>query len=170
MTAFVTLPHSPAKRAMKALLFRPFFLRAVGRWLRVGLGCLSGLVLFACPVYPTGNCYDNRDGCGEGRTCDLRSGRCVSVEKNAPSGARCVSPAECSSGAQTCGEDGRCHLGSCALHGCVDGFTCTIVDDAPTCLGPDAGTPSTEVEASPSPQPSASSGRSAPDAGPDGSM
>ncbi len=89
-------------------------------------------VLLGCPMYGSTDCRDDRRACAAGLTCDLRTGLCVTVERSA-AGERCDAPEQCAEGT-TCGDDGRCHSGSCALHECVTGYQCEVVDGGHTCV------------------------------------
>ena len=95
-------------------------------------------LLLGCPLYDE-DCSDGQD-CAEGFRCDGQ--RCVPLPPLLPT---CVSPEQCGV-AETCAPDAVCRPGSCDYHGCVTGYTCSIVDGVHACvaagavMGQDAGT------------------------------
>ncbi len=107
------------------------YTRAVprGPMARSNAGSLSGgaivalwcFVLFGCSHdSSTMTCYRNSD-CGVGYECNTATGVCERAE------ASCARPSDCAlEHNETCGEDGRCAIGSCRLLGCVSGFLCAI--------------------------------------------
>jgi hypothetical protein len=112
---------------------------------------LAAAIVQGCPVYE--DYCDSRSDCAPGYRCNAYTGDCE-LASYGP-GPACTAPTECGPG-ETCGQSGECLPGSCVFHGCVRGYTCSIVDGLHTCSessaggGPvatDAGTP---TDASPS--------------------
>jgi hypothetical protein len=96
--------------------------------LRWGWPLVAAAVLQGCPVYD--DYCNNRSDCAPGFECNVYSGNCELVT-NEP-GLSCVSPSGCGPG-ETCGQAGECRTGSCVFHGCVSGYTCSVVDGIHTC-------------------------------------
>jgi len=90
--------------------------------------------LLGCPLYDE-DCSDGA-GCAHGFQCDRFSQRCVAIVE-VPT---CSRPEQCAA-AETCTPDFVCRPGSCDFYGCVDGFTCGVVEGAHACVpsGQDAG-------------------------------
>jgi len=88
---------------------------------------LLGSSLLGCP-------RSDQD-CSDGRGC-------ASVESPA-----CSRPEQCLI-AETCTPDFVCRPGSCDFYGCVDGFTCGVVDGAHACV-PSAGSAGVGAMAAP---------------------
>lgn len=96
------------------------------------------LGLSACSNSQPAGCRSYSD-CAFGYACDYWSGQCV---PEAPD-SECSSPEDCRRG-ETCGMSGFCQSGSCAVHDCVTGFECAIVDGIFACVAAgssDAGAP-----------------------------
>jgi hypothetical protein len=95
---------------------------------------LLGTSLLGCPLYDE-DCSDGV-GCARGFQCDRFSQRCAPIVE-VPT---CSRPEQCAA-AETCTPDFACRPGSCDFYGCVDGFTCGVVDGAHACvpLTSDAG-------------------------------
>lgn len=95
-------------------------------------------LLLGCPLYDE-DCSGGQE-CAAGFRCDGYSQRCVAV----PTLPECLSPEECGA-SETCTPNAVCRPGSCDYHGCVAGYTCSIVDGVHACvaagssLGQDAG-------------------------------
>jgi hypothetical protein len=92
--------------------------------------------LLGCPLYDE-DCSNGQD-CAGGFTCDRYRERCVPIA-TVPV---CDRPEQCGA-SETCTPDAVCRPGSCDYHGCVAGYTCSIVAGAhacvPSALGHDAG-------------------------------
>src|SRR5512138_2307194 len=86
-------------------------------------------LLLGCPLYDE-DCTDGQD-CAAGFACDHYSQRCVPL----PTVPACARPEECGA-SETCTPDGVCRPGSCDYHGCVAGYTCSIVDGVHACIAP----------------------------------
>ena len=101
-------------------------------------------LLLGCPLYDE-ECSGGQD-CAAGFFCDGYRQRCVLL----PTIASCVRPEDCGA-AETCAPDGECRPGSCDYHGCVAGYTCSIVDGAHACVAAgstgDAGAAPDEADA-----------------------
>jgi len=95
---------------------------------------LFGASLLGCPLYDE-DCTGGQ-GCARGFQCDRFSRRCVAILEE----PTCSRPEQCAA-AETCTPDLVCRPGSCDFYGCVDGFTCGVVEGAHACvpLGQDAG-------------------------------
>ncbi len=92
----------------------------------------AALLLSGCPAYGPEDCVSDRGVCGPDYSCDIRTGACVKIRREA-SGRECTSPAECSAG-QTCAKSGECVAGSCAVVSCVDGYRCELGDGGHICI------------------------------------
>ena len=96
------------------------------------------VLLLGCPLYDE-DCSGGQE-CAEGFRCEGYTQRCVPL----PTVLACVRPEDCGS-SETCTPDAVCRPGSCDYHGCVAGYTCSIVDGVHACvaagstLGQDAG-------------------------------
>jgi hypothetical protein len=108
---------------------------------------LSFALLLGCPLYDE-DCSGGQD-CAAGFACDSYRQRCVPL----PTVSSCARPEECGA-SETCTPDGVCRPGSCDYHGCVAGYTCSIVEGVHTCAasgasatGQDAGTTPDEGDA-----------------------
>jgi hypothetical protein len=139
---------------------------------------LSFALLLGCPLYDE-DCSGGQ-GCAAGFVCDGYRQRCVAL----PTLPSCVRPEECGA-SETCAPDGACRPGSCDYHGCVAGYTCSIVDGVHACVGsamgqdagasPDEGdaaaisdaSPGNDAAATPDTPDSSSSDSSSPDASSD---
>jgi hypothetical protein len=108
-----------------------------------------GLLAQGCPVYE--DYCDSRADCAPGFRCNVYTGDCE-LASFGP-GPACNAPRDCGPG-ETCAQSGECLPGSCVFHGCVSGYTCSVVDGLHTCAprsqtgGPgatDAGEPSGEA-------------------------
>jgi hypothetical protein len=145
-----------------------------------GAALLTAFVLPGCPVYPEERgCFSHED-CPSGYACHA-AGYCVLPGGQAGTGFadRCDDPKDCRVN-ETCGRDGRCHVGDCTFQsiGCVSGFECRAVDRVWTCT-PSGGTGGTGgaggssgyggVDASPDVNPAGSGGTGPDGAVPDGS-
>ncbi|HEU4577437.1 MAG TPA: hypothetical protein VFS67_04220 [Polyangiaceae bacterium] len=101
-------------------------------------------LLLGCPIYDE-DCSSGQD-CAPGFVCDDYRQRCVAI----PGIPSCVRPEQCGL-AETCTPDALCQPGSCDYHGCVAGYTCSIVDGVHACVavasGQDAGPPPGEADA-----------------------
>ena len=102
---------------------------------------LLGTSLLGCPLYDE-DCSDG-SGCARGFECDRFSQRYVAIVEE----PTCTRPEECAA-AETCTPDFACRPGSCDFYGCVDGFTCGVVDGAHACV-PSAGNAGVEAMAAP---------------------
>lgn len=96
--------------------------------------------LLGCPLYDD-DCSGGQD-CAEGFRCEGYSQRCVPL----PPVPSCVRPEQCGA-AETCTPDGICRPGSCDYHGCVAGYTCSIVDGAHACVAAGASGPGQDAGA-----------------------
>src|SRR5690349_18268414 len=97
-------------------------------------------LLLGCPLYDE-DCSGGQE-CAAGFRCEGYTQRCVPI----PTLPTCARPEECGA-SETCTPAGECRPGSCDYHGCVAGYTCSIVDGAHACvaagassMGNDAGT------------------------------
>jgi hypothetical protein len=95
------------------------------------------VLLLGCPLYDE-NCSGGQE-CAAGFRCDDYIERCVPI----PTLPTCTAPEQCGA-SETCAPDGECRPGSCDYHGCVAGYTCSIVDGVHACvatssIGQDAG-------------------------------
>lgn len=91
---------------------------------------LLGVIAQGCPVYE--DYCDSRSDCAPGFRCNAYTGDCE-LASYGP-GPACSAPADCGPG-ETCGESAECLPGSCVFHGCVRGYTCSIVDGLHSCSG-----------------------------------
>jgi hypothetical protein len=115
-----------------------------------------GLLAQGCPVYE--DYCDSPSDCAPGFRCNAYTGDCE-LASIGP-GPACGAPGDCGPG-ETCAESGECRPGSCVFHGCVSGYTCSVVDGLHACSlgssggGPgaiDAGAPDASVgDAAPAP-------------------
>lgn len=94
---------------------------------------LLGLLGTACPIYDDQDCAQNRSLCAKGFSCELRSGACVATRAAPPRVRLCEAPTDCAA-FETCDPDGACRPGSCAIHGCIEGYDCRIVAGAHRCV------------------------------------
>ncbi len=106
----------------------------------------AGFFALGCPIYDYEDCAQHRDLCGDGFACDVRSGQCVRISRSGSRAQSCESPEECDE-FETCTDDGECRPGSCAIHGCVEGFRCEIVDDQHRCVAADSPPESSQADA-----------------------
>jgi hypothetical protein len=87
--------------------------------------------LAGCPVYDheDDGCYTDSE-CAAGYLCDARQGLCY-----APDSGSCTKPADCGPN-ETCGRLGICSPGNCRFDsvGCVEGYTCSVLDDRWQCI------------------------------------
>ncbi len=96
------------------------------------------VLLLGCPLYDE-DCSSDKD-CAQGFYCEGYGQRCVVL----PTLTTCVRPDDCGP-SETCAPGGECRPGSCDYHGCVAGYTCSIVDGVHACvaalsmMGQDAG-------------------------------
>jgi hypothetical protein len=111
------------------------------RVLALTLAIPAALILAGCPVYPDDpDCFSDSE-CAPGFACHEPSGTCFPVNGSGGSGggpSGCDEPKDCGVN-ETCGKDGRCHIGSCSFHGCVKGFDCKVDDGAWACVPGAAG-------------------------------
>ncbi|MEN9577852.1 MAG: hypothetical protein RJA70_861 [Pseudomonadota bacterium] len=94
---------------------------------------LLGLLGTGCPLYDDQDCAQNRGICAGGFSCDVRSGTCVKARSELPRVRSCRVPGDCAA-LETCDVEGQCRLGSCAIHGCIEGYACRIVRGVHTCV------------------------------------
>jgi hypothetical protein len=85
-------------------------------------------LLLGCPLYDE-DCSGGQD-CADGFTCDGYSQRCIPLPALLPT---CAGPEQCGA-SETCAPDAVCRPGSCDYHGCVAGYTCSIVDGVHACV------------------------------------
>ena len=98
------------------------------------IGIWAGMLCTGCPIYDERDCVLDRGLCAEGFHCDARSGLCLRNREGQARTSSCTMPEDCA-GFETCSEDGECRAGSCAIHGCIEGYRCAIVDEAHQCVG-----------------------------------
>lgn len=111
-------------------------------------------LLLGCPLYDE-DCSSGQD-CAQGFRCESYTQRCVPI----PTLSTCLGPQECGA-SETCAPDGVCRPGSCDYHGCVAGYTCSIVDGVHACVA--AGTMGQDAGVSPDQGDAAVIGDAAPD-------
>jgi Cys-rich repeat protein len=90
----------------------------------------TAMVLQGCPVFPDDprGCTSDSQ-CPSGYFCELGSAVCSQPAQN----RICRAPDECGV-REVCGDDGRCHVGSCSLSGCVSGYACEAVGGVWQCV------------------------------------
>jgi hypothetical protein len=101
------------------------------RWAAVAL---AAALVQGCPVYE--DYCDSRSDCAPGYRCNPYTGDCELASSG--SGPACSAPTDCGPG-ETCGQSRECLPGSCVSHGCVRGYTCSIVDGLHRCVAGSAG-------------------------------
>lgn len=101
------------------------------RWAAVAL---AAALVQGCPVYE--DYCDSRSDCAPGYRCNPYTGDCE-LASYGPAPA-CAAPTDCGPG-ETCGQSRQCLPGSCVFHGCVRGYTCSIVDGLHSCVDSSTG-------------------------------
>jgi hypothetical protein len=135
--------------------------RVVSRW---GLVALVGVIVQGCPVYE--DYCDSSSDCAPGFRCNVYTGDCE-LASSGP-GPSCSAPVDCGPG-ETCSRVGECRPGSCVFHGCVSGYTCSVVDGLHACIpGSPGGGPGATDGGAPGEAPDASDAAVPLDAAADG--
>lgn len=120
------------------------------RCLASKLALVPAVLTVGCPIFDPRDCGDVRDVCAPGYACDLRSGECLPLDGGNTSRTSCDSPDDCA-GFETCAPTGECLAGSCAIHGCIDGYECEILNDLHTCSATDSGLSNVAADAASDP-------------------